>query len=61
MKMTRAITEAEITRVTLDYDRGARYMAQAGFDAIEIHLAHNYLLSSFLSPSFNRARTTWSG
>lgn len=61
MKMTRAITEAEITRVTLDYERGARYMAQAGFDAIEIHLAHNYLLSSFLSPRFNTRKDTWSG
>jgi 2,4-dienoyl-CoA reductase-like NADH-dependent reductase (Old Yellow Enzyme family) len=61
MKVTRAVTEDDITRVTLDYERGARYVAQAGFDAIEIHLAHNYLLSAFLSPKFNSRGDRWSG
>ena len=61
MKVTRAITETEIERVTMDYARGAALMAEAGFDSIEIHLAHNYLLSSFLSPKFNRRKDDWSG
>ena len=61
MKVTRAITEAEIERVTMDYARGAELMAEAGFDSIEIHLAHNYLLSSFLSPRFNKRGDDWSG
>jgi 2,4-dienoyl-CoA reductase-like NADH-dependent reductase (Old Yellow Enzyme family) len=61
MKITRAITEAEIERVTMDYARGAELMAEAGFDSIEIHLAHNYLLSSFLSPKFNRRKDDWGG
>lgn len=61
MRMTRAVTDDDITRITLDYERGARYVAEAGFDAIEIHLAHNYLLSSFLSPRFNTRRDDWSG
>jgi 2,4-dienoyl-CoA reductase-like NADH-dependent reductase (Old Yellow Enzyme family) len=50
MRFSRAISGDEIARVTEDYARGAALMAEAGFDAIEIHLAHNYLLSSFLSP-----------
>jgi 2,4-dienoyl-CoA reductase-like NADH-dependent reductase (Old Yellow Enzyme family) len=61
MKVTRAATDDDITRITLDYERGARYVAQAGFDAIEIHLAHNYLLSSFLSPRVNKRKDQWSG
>ena len=61
MKVTRSITETEIERVTMDYARGASFMAEAGFDSIEIHLAHNYLLSSFLSPKFNRRKDDWSG
>lgn len=61
MRITRAVNEADITRITLDYERGARYIAAAGFDAIEIHLAHNYLLSSFLSPRINKRDDRWSG
>jgi 2,4-dienoyl-CoA reductase-like NADH-dependent reductase (Old Yellow Enzyme family) len=61
MKVTRSCTEDDITRITLDYERGARYVAQAGFDAVEIHLAHNYLLSSFLSPKINKRDDQWSG
>lgn len=61
MKFSRAITPPEIARVTDDYARGATLMAAAGFDAIEIHLAHNYLLSSFLSPKFNRRTDEWAG
>ena len=36
-------------------------MAEAGFDSIEIHLAHNYLLSAFLSPKFNKRKDDWNG
>ncbi|MCD9623665.1 NADH:flavin oxidoreductase [Rhabdothermincola salaria] len=61
MKVTRAVTDDDITRITLDYQRGARLVAEAGFDAIEIHLAHNYLLSSFLSPKFNKRTDRWGG
>jgi len=61
MKMTRGITPTEIERVISDYANGARLMAESGFDSIEIHLAHNYLLSSFLSPKFNKRKDEWSG
>jgi len=61
LRTTQAIDEAGIARVTEDYARGARLMVEAGFDSIEIHLAHNYLLSSFLSPRFNKRTDDWSG
>lgn len=60
-RFSKAITPDEITRVTEDYANGARIMAEAGFDCIEVHLAHNYLLSSFLSPKFNKRKDEWNG
>ena len=39
--------------------RGRR--VEAGFDCIEIHLGHNYLLSAFLSPKLNRRTDRWGG
>ena len=60
-KFSKAITPGEIERVTEDYANGAAVMAEAGFDSIEVHLAHNYLLSSFLSPKFNKRSDDWGG
>jgi 2,4-dienoyl-CoA reductase-like NADH-dependent reductase (Old Yellow Enzyme family) len=60
-KFSKAITPTDIERVTDDYANGARLMVEAGFDSIEIHLAHNYLLSSFLSPKFNKRKDGWNG
>ena len=60
-KFSKAITPGEIERVTEDYANGAAIMAEAGFDSIEVHLAHNYLLSSFLSPKFNKRSDDWGG
>ena len=61
MRMTHAATEEDIARVTTDYANGARVLVAAGFDAIEVHLGHNYLLSAFLSPKLNRRRDRWGG
>jgi 2,4-dienoyl-CoA reductase-like NADH-dependent reductase (Old Yellow Enzyme family) len=58
---TRAATEADFSRVTDDFVRGARLAVEAGFDALEIHLGHNYLLSSFLSPRLNKRDDKWGG
>jgi 2,4-dienoyl-CoA reductase-like NADH-dependent reductase (Old Yellow Enzyme family) len=59
--ITQAVDEAGIARITDDYRRGASVAKAAGFDAIEIHLGHNYLLSAFLSPRLNRRRDRWGG
>ena len=59
--ITRAATEGDIARITDDYRRGAELAVAAGFDCIEIHLGHNYLLSAFLSPRLNRRHDGWGG
>ena len=61
MRVIRSATGADIARVTNDYARAARLAADSGFDAIEIHLGHNYLLSAFLSPNLNKRTDAWGG
>ena len=59
--VTRAASEEDIARITEEYRRGATVAVEAGFDCIEIHLGHNYLLSAFLSPKLNRRTDQWGG
>jgi len=61
MQMIRSTTDADIARITKDYVRTARIMVDAGFDVLEIHMAHGYLLSSFLAPGQNRRKDSWGG
>src|SRR4051812_48288001 len=56
-----AMTAADIKRVTGDFADGAEVLARAGFDAVELHMGHHYLLNSFLSPKFNRRRDDYGG
>jgi 2,4-dienoyl-CoA reductase-like NADH-dependent reductase (Old Yellow Enzyme family) len=55
------VSESEIDRITDDYAKGAAVAVEAGFDALEIHLGHNYLLSAFLSPKLNKRKDIWGG
>jgi anthraniloyl-CoA monooxygenase len=50
---SRAMTRADMDRVRDDFARSARWAAEAGFDWLELHCAHGYLLSSFISPLTN--------
>lgn len=59
--VSKAISATDIERVTGDYGRAASVAVEAGFDALEIHLGHNYLLSSFLSPKLNKRTDEWGG
>ncbi len=61
MQMVRAVTHADLDRILRDYVAGARLLVRAGFDAIELHLGHGYLLSSFLSPATNRRTDAYGG
>ena len=61
IRVIRSATDADIARITNDYARSARLAADGGFDAIEIHLGHNYLLSAFLSPNLNKRDDRWGG
>ena len=45
--VTRAASAEDIARITGEYRRGALVAVEAGFDCIEIHLGHNYLLTAF--------------
>jgi 2,4-dienoyl-CoA reductase-like NADH-dependent reductase (Old Yellow Enzyme family) len=51
----------DIARVTRSFADGARVLAEAGFDAVELHFGHHYLLNSFLSPRFNRRADAYGG
>jgi 2,4-dienoyl-CoA reductase-like NADH-dependent reductase (Old Yellow Enzyme family) len=57
----RAVDAAGIERITEDYRRAALVAVEAGFDALEIHVGHNYLLSAFLSPKLNRRSDAFGG
>ena len=53
MRMTRAASAADLERITRAHAQAALTAREAGFDAVEIHFGHNYLVSSFLSPRLN--------
>ncbi len=60
-QVPKAMDRADMDRVRDDFVRAARYAEQAGFDLIELHFAHGYLLSSFLSPLTNRRDDGYGG
>ena len=49
----KAMDRADLARVRAEFVHGAELCERAGFDVIELHMAHGYLLSSFLSPLSN--------
>ncbi|MGD1041347.1 MAG: hypothetical protein ABR914_11110, partial [Dehalococcoidales bacterium] len=57
----RPMTEDDINRVRDDFGKAAQMAAAAGFDAVEIHAGHGYLLSQFLSPWTNHRRDEYGG
>ena len=61
MQMIHAATEKDLTRVTAAYVDAARTLVRAGFDVLELHMAHSYLISSFLAPGLNRRHDRWGG
>jgi anthraniloyl-CoA monooxygenase len=57
----RAMTRADMDRVTADFVASTQRAAQAGFDWLELHCAHGYLLSSFISPLTNHRTDEYGG
>jgi anthraniloyl-CoA monooxygenase len=59
--MPREATRADMDKVAADFAAAARRGVQAGFDLIEVHAAHGYLLSSYLSPVSNKRTDRYGG
>ena len=57
----RAATESDLARIEQDFVRATLAAAVAGFDWLELHCAHGYLLSSFISPLTNRRTDEYGG
>jgi anthraniloyl-CoA monooxygenase len=57
----RELTRADLTRIRGEFVAAARAAARAGFDLLELHCAHGYLLSSFLSPLSNTRTDDYGG
>jgi 2,4-dienoyl-CoA reductase-like NADH-dependent reductase (Old Yellow Enzyme family) len=61
MTFNRSATPDDIARVVRAHADASRMAIGAGFDAVEIHLGHNYLASAFLSPRLNRRTDAYGG
>ena len=59
--ISQAMTRADMDRVRADFVRSTEWAAEAGFDWLELHCAHGYLLSSFISPLTNRRDDDYGG
>lgn len=60
-KPPREMTRADMDRLVAAYGNAARMADQAGFDFIELHFAHGYLLSTFISPLSNKRTDQYGG
>ncbi len=60
-QVPREMSRADMDAVKADFVRSARWADEAGFDLIELHMAHGYLLASFLSPLTNARTDAYGG
>ncbi|MHB1708928.1 MAG: oxidoreductase [Thermoplasmataceae archaeon] len=60
-QMAREMTVAEIDSVTEDFVKAAKVAERSGFDGIEIHGAHGYLVEEFISPALNMRSDNYGG
>ncbi|MBW1709116.1 MAG: NADH:flavin oxidoreductase [Deltaproteobacteria bacterium] len=57
----REMTDEDIEKIIQAFGQAARRVQEAGFDGVQIHGAHGYLVSQFLSPLTNRREDKWGG
>ncbi|MDI6791684.1 MAG: NADH:flavin oxidoreductase [bacterium] len=60
-EMPEEMTEEDIDTIIEGFARAARRVKESGYDGVEIHGAHGYLLSTFLSRHSNRRKDRWGG
>jgi len=60
-QVSREMTQGDMDRVQADFVRATMAAEEAGFDWLELHCAHGYLLSSFISPLMNRRADGYGG
>jgi anthraniloyl-CoA monooxygenase len=60
-QLPREMARADMDRIRDDFVRSTRYADEAGFDMLELHMAHGYLLASFISPLTNRRKDAYGG
>ncbi|MDV3223281.1 tRNA-dihydrouridine synthase, partial [Intrasporangium sp.] len=60
-QVPRELTTDDLAAITEDFVTAARHAVDAGFDLVELHCAHGYLLSSFISPLTNQRTDAYGG
>jgi anthraniloyl-CoA monooxygenase len=60
-QVPREMTRSDMEQVAAEFERATRMADEAGFDLLELHLAHGYLLASFISPLTNRRTDEYGG
>jgi 2,4-dienoyl-CoA reductase-like NADH-dependent reductase (Old Yellow Enzyme family) len=59
--LSRDMTQADMDRVKAEFVACAELMREAGFDAVELHMGHGYLLNQFVSPLSNKRKDQYGG
>ena len=61
LAFSRAMTKEEIYQTARDFAHAADFSRNVGFDAVEIHMGHGYLLSQFFTPRINKRKDNYGG
>ncbi len=61
MTFPREMQQSDINEIVNDFKQATKYAIEAGFDAVEIHAGHGYLISQFLSPYTNHRSDSYGG
>jgi 2,4-dienoyl-CoA reductase-like NADH-dependent reductase (Old Yellow Enzyme family) len=58
---TKQASKGDLERIVAQHGAAAAMAVEVGFDAVEVHIGHNYLASSFLSPKLNKRKDEYGG